>query len=393
MKNIIASDCGLHKRMLPLSYTRPIAGIRTGILTNAERWEKLSGQSVSYATEKYLSKKFGCLASEINLVINGSVIADKKLAEAVLNLEKGSLVKNGMAIAAIIKGVGNNYTLDTLPQPIMEYPNEVLFNDEIYHVFGHAGQAIAIDFELITENRKTQFLSATNTIIGSHPVFAEEGVRAEAAIFNTEAGPVYLGRDSEVMEGSMVRGPFSLGEHSVLKMGAKIYGPTVIGPQSKVGGELNNVVILGFTNKAHDGFLGNSVIGEWCNLGADTNNSNLKNNYAKVKLWSYEHERFMNTDLQFCGLIMGDHSKCGINTMFNTGTVVGVSANIFGAGFPRYFIPSFSWGGASGVQVFQLNKAFEVAEAAMGRRNMFPDDDDKEILSHIFELSKPYRNF
>lgn len=393
MKNIILSDAGLHKRLLPLTYTRPIAELRTGILTNAERWQKITGYPVSYLTEAYLSKKFPCIVETNNLVINGSIIADKKLAECVIHLEKGSLIKNGKAIAAVYNKENISADFGYLPEPIIEYEENISDIEATYDIFGLAGTAIAIDFELITKNRSSKILSSTNIVFGKHPVFAEEGVRIEASIINTEAGPVYLGIDSEVMEGSMIRGPFSLGEHSVLKMGTKIYGPTIIGQHSKIGGELNNVVILGLSNKAHDGFLGNSVIGEWCNLGADTNNSNLKNNYAIVKLWSYENERFMNTGLQFCGLIMGDHSKCGINTMFNTGTVVGVSTNIYGDGFPRNFIPSFSWGGAAGFQVFQLTKALEVAEAAMNRRNMSSDENDKEILAHIFEISQAYRNF
>ena len=228
-------------------------------------------------------------------------------------------------------------------------------------------------------------------LIAQENIFAEEGFKGEFATINASTGPVYLGKDSEIMEGSIVRGPFALCDHSTLKMGAKIYGPTTIGPNSKAGGEINNSVIFGNSNKGHDGFLGNSVLGEWCNIGADSNNSNLKNNYAIVKLWSYKEEKFIDTALQFCGLIMGDHSKCGINTMFNTGTVVGVSANIFGTGFPRNFIPSFSWGGAHGLSTFTLPKALDVAEKVMSRRNLPLDDKDKSILMAIFEKTDKYR--
>ncbi|NLA25160.1 MAG: glucose-1-phosphate thymidylyltransferase [Bacteroidales bacterium] len=391
MKNIVLSDTGLHKNLLPLSYTRPVAEMRTGIFTNAERWEKLSSIKPNYQTEKYLSIKHPNANSEKALVINGSVIADKELANAALNLKKGSLVKNNKPIAAIKNSPDFNF--DILPEPIIEYKSEVIFIENTYDIFSYAGHCLSIDFELITQNRTSQKISSTNTVFGKHPLFIEEGVKIEAAIINTNNGPVYLGKNSEVMEGSMIRGPFALGENSQVKMGAKIYGPTIIGPHSRVGGELNNIVVFGFSNKAHDGFLGNSVIGEWCNLGADTNNSNLKNNYVKVKLWNYEHERFTNTDLQFCGLIMGDHSKTGINTMFNTGTVVGVSANIFGDGFPRNFIPSYSWGGANGFQTFKLENAFEVAEVVMKRRDLNFSEEDKDILSHIFEISKTYRKF
>ena len=244
-----------------------------------------------------------------------------------------------------------------------------------------------MDYELLTKGRKSTELSSTNTIIGDR-VFAEEGVEVEAAILNSKNGPIYLAKGSSIMEGSMVRGGLSLGEYSQLKLGTKIYGAVTIGPHSKVGGEVNNSVIQGYSNKGHDGFLGNSVIGEWCNLGADTNNSNLKNNYDEVKLWSYAKKGFERTGLQFCGLIMGDHSKCGINTMFNTGTVIGVSSNIFGSGFPRNFVPSFSWGGASGFVEYKLDKALKTAEIVFGRRSVELDATERQILTHIYEQTR-----
>jgi UDP-N-acetylglucosamine diphosphorylase/glucosamine-1-phosphate N-acetyltransferase len=233
-------------------------------------------------------------------------------------------------------------------------------------------------------------LSGSNTLIGER-IFIEEGAQAEAATFNSLSGPIYLGKDSLVMEGSVVRGGLSLGERSQLKLAAKIYGPTTIGPHCKVGGEVSNSVIMGYANKGHDGFLGNSVLGEWCNLGADTNTSNLKNNYAEVRLWSYESKRFESTGLQFCGLIMGDHSKSGINTMFNTGTLVGVSSNIFGGGFPRNFIPSFSWGGSSGFTEYRFDKAMETAEKVMGRRGIELDEVERAVLRHVFDESAELR--
>ena len=213
----------------------------------------------------------------------------------------------------------------------------------------------------------------------------------EAAILNTTAGPIYIGKDAEIMEGSVVRGPLAMCEHSALKLSTKVYGPTTLGPHCKVGGEVNNVVFQAYSNKGHDGFLGNAVLGEWCNIGADSNNSNLKNNYEEVRLWSYETEGFARTGLQFCGLMMGDHSKCGINTMFNTGTVVGVSANIFGSGFPRNFVPSFSWGGASGFSTYLTSKAFQTARIVMARRQVEFTDEDAKILEHVFEVTKKYR--
>jgi len=227
--------------------------------------------------------------------------------------------------------------------------------------------------------------------MGVEHIFVEEGAKVECAILNASTGPIYIGKDAEIMEGAIVRGPLALCEHAALKMGAKIYGPTTIGPHSKVGGEVNNSVIIGYSNKGHDGFLGNSVLGEWCNIGADSNNSNLKNNYAEVKLWNYPQERFVNTGLTFCGLIMGDHSKCGINTMFNTGTVVGVNANIFGSGFPRNFVASFSWGGAAGFTTYKTADAFEVAARVFDRRGMVFNETEQEILQHVFEITAKYR--
>ena len=263
--------------------------------------------------------------------------------------------------------------------------------ENIWELFSKNGEALEADFNLITAGRKSLALSATNQVIGTENIFVEEGAKVECAILNASTGPIYIGKDSEIMEGSIVRGPFALCDHSMLKLGAKIYGPTTVGPHSRVGGEVNNSVIFGYSNKGHDGFLGNSVLGEWCNIGADSNNSNLKNNYAEVKLWNYEKERFVSTGLTFCGLIMGDHSKCGINTMFNTGTVVGVNANIFGSGFPRNFVPSFSWGGAAGFTTYKLKDAFEVASRVFERRHCAFDETEQRILTHVFELTEKYR--
>src|SRR5690606_7840722 len=252
-------------------------------------------------------------------------------------------------------------------------------------IFSKNTLAIQADFDLLTKGRQSAAIPDSVFCINRKNIFVEEGARLNFASLNASDGPIYIGKNAEIMEGCTIRGPFALCDSSTLKMQTKIYGGTSIGPHSKVGGEVNNSVIFGYSNKAHDGFLGNSVIGEWCNLGADTNNSNLKNNYAEVKLWDYEKEGFANTGLQFCGLMMGDHSKCGINTMFNTGTVVGVSANIFGSGFPRNFIPSFSWGGSGGFTTYNTEKAFEVAKVVMSRRNIEFSDLDAKILVHVVE--------
>ncbi len=392
--NYILFDDNSWDNLLPLTFTRPVAELRVGILTLREKWERYTGKSVSYLTRDYLSEKFPLIAGDDNVLINSSVLPCKELMDAINQLKQGDgLLQNDILLALRINGTqiksfvpgpyGHYKNIDYLhPLTYIRYPWDIFRNNDI---------AIRHDFSLLTANRKSQKLSNSNKLLGEENIFAEEGVKAECVIINGTTGPVYLGKQSEIMEGSVVRGPFSLCDHAAVKMASKIYGPTTIGPHSKIGGEINNSVILGYSNKAHDGFLGNSVIGEWCNLGADTNNSNLKNNYAEVKMWNYPQQRFINTGLQFCGLIMGDHTKCGINTMFNTGTVVGVNANIFGTGFPRTFIPSFSWGGAQGFILFELKKAFEIAEKVMARRNVPFNDIEKNILTKVFEITAIYR--
>jgi UDP-N-acetylglucosamine diphosphorylase/glucosamine-1-phosphate N-acetyltransferase len=392
--NYILFDDNTRSNLLPLTFTRPVAEIRVGILTIREKWEKMLGEKTSTKTEEYLSKKF---PSEFtidtdNVWINGSVCPNEKLITEIKSLQSGqSLLSSGIIFAV---NTGNAKSLDlSVIESFTKFESHAMAIriEHPWDIFSKNGDAIRNDFELLTSGRKSLALSQTNQVIGVEHIFVEEGAKVECAILNASTGPIYIGKDAEIMEGSIVRGPFALCEHSTLKLGAKIYGPTTIGPHSKVGGEVNNSVIFGFTNKAHDGFLGNSVLGEWCNIGADSNNSNLKNNYAEVKLWNYERERFVPTGLTFCGLIMGDHSKCGINTMFNTGTVVGVSANIFGAGFPRNFIPSFSWGGAAGFTTYKIKDAFEVANRVFERRSLVFDETEQEILNVVFEMTEKFR--
>lgn len=376
--------------LLPLTFTRPVADIRIGILTIREKWEKMLGAKTSSKTEAYLSKKFPTefTIDTDNVWINGSYCPNEKLIEEVRSLKPGeSLVEGAVIVAA---NTGNASDLEATGTKYESHAKAMQIQNP-WDIFSKNGEAIQVDFDLITKGRKSLALSATNQVMGVENVFVEEGAKVECAILNATTGPIYIGKDAEIMEGSIVRGPFALCEHSALKLGAKIYGPTTVGPHSKVGGEVNNSVIIGYSNKGHDGFLGNSVLGEWCNIGADSNNSNLKNNYAEVKLWNYTKERFVGTGLTFCGLIMGDHSKCGINTMFNTGTVVGVNANIFGSGFPRNFVPSFSWGGAAGFTTYKTKDAFEVAARVFERRNMVFNETEQEILSHVFELTEKYR--
>ena len=279
----------------------------------------------------------------------------------------------------------------SIPSDVILYEDNFMQISQLWHIFEYNDDCIKSDFKLITEGRISELISETNACTNPENIFLEEGAKVEHAILNASTGPIYVGKNAQIMEGCIVRGPLAMCENSVLKMGAKIYGATTLGPYCKAGGEVNNSLLMGYSNKSHDGFLGNSVLGEWCNLGADTNNSNLKNNYAEVRLWNYPSERFINTGLQFCGLVMGDHSKCGINTMFNTGSVVGVSANIYGTGFPRNFVPSFSWGGSAGYVSYHLNKVFEVAEKVMQRRAVDFNQVEKDILVKIFELTKSYR--
>ncbi len=378
------------QRLLPLTFTRPVADIRIGILTIRHKWERHLNSGTSTRTEEYLSAKFPLVATGQNVFINGSVCPSKELVAAINKLENNqALSKEGKLLAKRIDGPVSGFSISI--DGATEFSGEILSVEHPWDIFSKNGDALKADFDLLTTGRSSQKLSDTNTVLGSNPIFLEEGATVEACILNTQNGPIYLGKDTEVMEGSIIRGPFALCEGSQVKLGAKIYGPTTVGPHSKIGGEVNNSVIFGYSNKGHDGFLGNSVLGEWCNLGADTNNSNLKNNYDEVRVWSYEQQRFARTGLQFCGLIMGDHSKSGINTMFNTGTVVGVSSNIFGAGFPRTFIPSFQWGGAAGFVEYAPEKAYATAERMMARRGIPFDDTERNILATVFELTKSYR--
>ena len=382
--NVILFDSN-RSNFYPLSYTRPISEFRIGILTIKEKWTHYY-KNISTKTEDYLVSKYPIRKQKENLWIDASVLPSKELKTELDSLRNGEILKsNGKIIA--FKNV--NYSFKNLNK----INTSVLVNsiENIWDIFSENGREIEADFKLLTKARKSQKISDTNTVIGKH-IFIEKGAKISCSILNAENGPIYIGKNTEIMEGAIIRGPFAMGENAVLKMGSKIYGPTTLGPHCKVGGEVNNSVFFGYSSKAHDGFLGNSVIGDWCNLGADTNNSNLKNNYAEVKLWNYEMERFKKTGLQFCGLIMGDHSKCGINTMFNTGTVIGVSANIFGSGFPRNFIPSFSWGGASGFQVYKLPKVFEVASKVFERRKLDFDENEQNILSEVYDMTKRYRN-
>ena len=388
--NYILFDGSARNQLLPFTYTRPVADIRVGILTIREKWEKMLGFTTSTVTEDYLIDKFPMIEMEQNIFINASVLPTKHLVSLIKNLsENKALFIDDEPLAFFAK---EDQEIDFETFDILQYTNDdILRIENTWDIFKYNGEAIKRDFKLLTTDRESQLIPEMTVAFNKDQIFIEEGAVLPLCSLNANDGPIYIGKDSEIMEGSMIRGPFALCENATIKMGAKIYGATTIGPHSKIGGEVNNCVIFGYSNKGHDGFLGNSVLGEWCNIGADTNNSNLKNNYAEVRLWDYETEGFAKTGLQFCGLMMGDHSKCGINTMFNTGTVVGVSANIFGSGFPRNFIPSFSWGGSAGMITYKTDKAFEVAKVVMSRRDIAFTEVDVQILEHVFEETSKWR--
>ncbi|RDK86909.1 GlmU family protein [Marinirhabdus gelatinilytica] len=388
--NYILFDGSVRNQLLPFTFTRPVADIRVGILTLREKWEKHLGFTTTTITEEYLSEKWPMVELEKNVLINASFVPSPNLANMVKNLSDNQAVFYEDEPIAFFTAEEQEVDFDTYD--VIQYTHDDIFRIEhTWDIFSKNHEAIKRDFELITQGRESQPIPEKTVAFNEKLIFIEKGAKLPLCSLNASEGPIYIGKDAEIMEGAMIRGPFALCDHATVKMNAKIYTGCTIGPHSKVGGELNNSVIMGYSNKGHDGFLGNAVIGEWCNLGADTNNSNLKNNYAEVRLWDYETERFAKTGLQFCGLMMGDHSKCGINTMFNTGTVVGVSANIFGSGFPRNFIPSFSWGGSGGTTTYKTNRAFEVAKIVMARRGVDFTEEDAKILEHVFEETAQWR--
>ncbi len=377
--NIVLHDNGLHLRFAPLTLTRPVGEIRVGILTNKERWEKwIPEATITFETEKYLSGKFPKTKESSYIEVNASIIPNEAIAAAVVHLEENqTLISEETWIARTGNGSQKIYWKEQHPIELKNRWDIFQLNDEV----------LVADYFLLTAGRESQPISPSNTIIGeTNFIFIEKGARVEGAFLNTQSGPIYIASDAEIMEGSMIRGPFALCEHAGVKMGAKIYGATTIGPHCKVGGEISNCVFQAYSNKGHDGFLGNSVVGEWCNFGADSNTSNLKNNYSLVRSWSFEVGREVETGLQFMGIFMGDHSKCGINTMFNTATVVGVSCNVFGGGFPKKFIPSFTWGAVTDSTDFDLDKAIEAANAMMNRRGLEMTADDKAIFKHLSKV-------
>ena len=388
--NYILFDGTVRNALLPFTFTRPVADIRIGILTIREKWENYLDSTTTTLTEEYLSDKFPMVELEENVMINASFLPNDILSEMVKNLEKNQAIFKGDEVIAFFTN-DSQEEVDFDTYEILDFNDECITVTNSCDIFFKNDSALREDFELVTDGRISQQIPKSVNVIAPENIFIEEGAKLEFVTLNASTGPIYIGKNSEIMEGSVIRGPFALCEYGRVKLASKVYGATTVGPHSVIGGEVSNSVLFGYSNKGHDGFLGNSVLGEWCNIGADSNNSNLKNNYEEVKLWSYETEGFAKTGLQFCGLMMGDHSKCGINTMFNTGTVVGVSTNIFGSGFPRNFVPSFSWGGNSGFTTYITSKAFQTAKIVMARRNVDFSDEDAKILENVFELTKKFR--
>ncbi len=388
MRDILFDDSS-RDRLLPFTHTRPVADIRCGILTMRERWELCLQTKTGTLTEKYMQGVFPLNASDDNLYINSSVFCNAEIAHAVNQLQNGqALVKDKVVIATrLIEGIDIDAFRAKVPLlQTRDYNGELYMLKNVWDIFSLNDRALRDDYRLITKDRQSASIPEGVTVTGKENLFIEEGANIYAGcIINAAKGPVYIGKDTEILEGTLIRGPFAACEHSVVKMGAKMYGATTIGPGCKVGGEINNVVFFANSNKAHDGYLGNAVIGEWCNLGADTNCSNLKNNYGEVKIWDEATNKSVQTGLTFCGLIMGDHSKCGINTMFNTGTVVGVSCNIWGGGFPEKYIPSYSWGGSEGVTKYDFTRAMETASRMMQRRGRSLSDAETAMYRHIYD--------
>ncbi|MDR0790902.1 MAG: GlmU family protein [Bacteroidales bacterium] len=386
--NYIIFDDVVRECLKPLTYTRPVCEIRVGIMTIREKWEIYLSSKTSTLTDDYLSEKYPIELSDSMILINGSVCPTAYIAEKVKALKPNQTLVDGDNIIAMYKTKEGFLADDSEASERIEIgTSDYIYIANPWDIFVMNERAIKEDYALITKGRKSAKLSNTNRVICPENIFVEEGAIVECATLNAKDGVIYIGKDAEIMENTVVRGPFAMCEHSTLKLGAKIYGATTLGPYSKVGGELANVVIFGYSNKAHDGFIGNSVIGEWCNIGADTNASNLKNTYEEVRLWSISQNTFVSTGQTFCGTIMADHSKCGINTMFNTGTIVGVSANIFGHGYQRNFVPSFVWGGSTGLKVYDFNKAIEVAQRMYARRGLVFSDVEERILRAVFDLT------
>jgi UDP-N-acetylglucosamine diphosphorylase/glucosamine-1-phosphate N-acetyltransferase len=393
MVNFILFDDHSSISLRPLTFFRPVSAVRIGILTIYEKWEKHLRYPVSFLTEMYLQEKFPLRVGNDNFLINGSILPNQDLITEILSLDADtSLINDDIVIAVHLTAENlKHFRQGTVPElNSKKIKSSYIKINNTWDIFGQNKKAIIDDFKIITKGRKSAEISSTNQVLGDN-LFVEEGVSIECSTVNTLKGPVYIGKHAEIMQGCHIEGPVSLGEHSVLKMGTLVYKGTTIGPWCKAGGEINNSVMFGYSSKAHDGFMGDSVVGEWCNLGAGTTTSNLKNNYDAVKQWSYRENKFVSTGLQFCGLVIGDHSKTGISSMFNSGSTAGVCSNIFGVNYHRNFIPSFVWGGNSGFRKHKLEEAMETAKAVYSRRGIPFDAVEEKIFKSVFELTSDNR--
>ena len=375
---------------LPFAYIRPLAHLYIGMDTLAEKWQHFISEEFHFSTEPYLAKKYPSAASKNNVLINPLFVPTQALAEAIQQLDHGEgIVYQDNWIACCTDALA--FPPDPQEMNITVWEEALIFLQDKTDLFLKNNAVLLEDFNRLTAGKKSQKISSTNQVIAAENIFLAPGAKVECSVLNASDGPIYIGKNAEVMEGSLIRGSFFLGDNAVVKMGAKIYGGTSIATYSKVGGELSNVNLFPYSNKGHDGFLGNAVIGSWCNIGAATDASNLKNNYDKLRVWDYATEGFKKTDLQFCGLLMGDYSRCGIHSMFNTATVIGVNVNAFGAGFPRTFIPSFTYGGAQGMTTYQFNKAMTANNAMMKRRDLALEETDHTLLAEVFDISSKWR--
>lgn len=392
---IALADLSQHRiKLFPFTLTRPVADLRVGILTVREKWEKHFHQPIDFLTAPELVGKYPTPIGEIHLMINGAICPDAALVEAIKSLKDKEILRKGdLFIAAKGSIDAQEPAVNLQGYKPVDYDADCTVINRSWDLFTHNKEQLVADFELLTAGRLSQEITDPHTIVyGKESVFLEEGVDIKAAILNAEEGPIYLAKNSVIQEGATIRGPFALGENSRINMNAKIREGVTIGPNCKIGGEVSNSIVYGHSNKAHDGYLGNAVVGEWCNLGADTNNSNLKNNYDEVKAWDFESQKLIKTGLQFCGLFMGDHSKTAINTALNTGTTIGVSSNVFGGGFPPTFVPSFSWGGGDQLVPYRFEKAIETAKKVWARKNIEQTDEDEKILKTIFERSTKHQS-
>ncbi|MCS7077318.1 MAG: GlmU family protein [Bacteroidia bacterium] len=384
--------------LLPLTALKPVYYLRIGIDTIIEKWHRYFGESLFTTCRSYLFQKYGRLAATPSILVNGKFIPTRKLIYHIKQLKPNQVLiyQDEIVAANVPTDFFHQDLQQTLPKGMfysfqkIEYTEEhLIYIHYPWDIFTHNHKVILQDFnDLVPRDYIPIPVDPYTRMYEPENIYVERGAKIYAAVLNATEGPIYIGKNAEIMEGTVIRGPFVLGEGSVLKMGAKMYGDTTIGPYCKIGGEVANSVFMSYSNKAHDGYVGNSVIGSWCNLGADTNTSNLKNNYSKINAWNYEKQGVIATNLQFCGLIMGDHSKSGINTMFNTGTVVGVGCNIFDAAFPPKYIPDFSWGSAAFFQRYDIEKLLDTAKAMYQRRGLTLKEDEITILRYWYAMTK-----